>query len=386
MTDEQLPHFVSLSHAWEYIQQNKSNRDKLSATDEDGNTLMHLYPETVFRLKDLGVDVNCLNQVGETPLMTAVRKGKTAYELLDLTDSSLINRRYQSGDTLLTMYLKTERISSWSHQFIRQLCQKGIDVNLPDGDGRLPFSFCLKKVEFSSRPMYFMNQLDIMDTLVLYGAEIQDFFGKQSYLNERLKRTVLEDTTDLIRLIETTKNQDLFLPDEGGNTALHAYAMSPRCDSGLFHALLKRLDINTKNHSGETPLMARLQVERFCQTKGLVEQLIRYSDVNLTDAEGRTPMHVAVKNIHDNACQYVLALLAQGADVSKKDNQGQKPVDVALSLSVKALLLTFEQLSQAEQEQMRMVYHDMVFENKVKPITRHPTTIRVHDTIRQNNR
>lgn len=385
MTKDCLPYFNTLTTAWEYIQQYRENREKLSATDENGNTLAHLFPETAFRLHDLGIDVSCVNNIGETPLMTAVKRGKSPYELLNLTDSAVINNRYLTGDTLLTMYLRTERPTFWSAHFVQNLCEKGIDVNASDGNGRTPISFFFHKGKLNGQLISLPSYLDVLDILVLHGAFIQDFFGRQSYLNERLKRTMLEDTSGLIRLINTTTDKDLFLPDADGNTPLHAYATSLRCDNGVFLGLLKRIDINARNNQGETPLMVRLKLERHMRTCGLVEQLVQYSDVNCSDNDGHSPLHIAVKNIHDNSVQHILALLAHGADVTRTNHQGQKPVDVAISLPIKALLLAFERLSADEQVAIRQIYHDLIYSNGRTQIARHQISPRIDCVVHQNN-
>ncbi|GFQ86467.1 hypothetical protein TNCT_453681 [Trichonephila clavata] len=128
-----------------------------------------------------------------------------------------------------------------------------------------------------------------------------------------------------------------------GDTELHEYCRTLK-PADLLKTLFSnpRLDINTKNNAGNTPLHVACLAGSYHCVKFLIEDSgDRIPDFKATDNEGRMPLHCAV---HANALDIAKFLLKRGGYelVVSEDVSGNKPIHYATSDEMKELLQKYE--------------------------------------------
>ncbi|GFY16519.1 hypothetical protein TNCV_735481 [Trichonephila clavipes] len=124
-----------------------------------------------------------------------------------------------------------------------------------------------------------------------------------------------------------------------GDTELHRYCRTLR-PADLLQTLLDnpRLDINTKNSAGSTPIHVASLAGSYHCIKFLIEDSgDRLVDFKAVDNEGRTALHCAV---HTNALDIAKLLLKRGGCelVCGEDAYGNKAIHYATSDEMKELL------------------------------------------------
>lgn len=216
--------------------------------------------------------------------------------------------------------------SSWNDiGAVKQLLNRGADINSQDSLGRTPLHYATLN-----------NSLELMNFLLTNGINpnIKDYLGK----------------TPLFYAIEHrgTKQLDLLLKygadpnitDNNGRSVLH-YAIlwghssyqdeqkQLKLFEGEFyydHIIwlleVSNLNLNIQDKEGKTPLHYAVKLG---WAFPFYELLIHGADPNVRDNVGKTPLHYAVEI---GSGDFVIELLKNGADPTIKDLNGETPLDI----------------------------------------------------------
>jgi cytohesin len=255
---------------------------------------------SVAALLERGVDRDCANPNGETPLYVAASLGRS--------------------------------------EVVGLLVRSRADVNKSDDHGRIPLIAAS-----------LANRADIVEALLGAGADKDHA--------DRSGRTALFAAVDMghkaVALALISHLADINKPEIFGATPLHVACRNRRTEM-VELLLLHGADKERKTGAGLTPLIEAIEcgapeaVDVLCRSganvetgsplchaickgnRDMVVRLIGFgADVNRIGDEGRTPLHVAMRTNLD----VVRALLAAGARHDAKDSRGFTPLHAACSES-----------------------------------------------------
>ncbi|KAI5839078.1 ankyrin repeat-containing domain protein [Morchella snyderi] len=326
------------------------------------------YYELIAIARDIlqeGVDVNTVNEAGETALCSAVKRGVAATAQLLLACNTVnVNEADSNGQTLLFRAVE-QRKPKLVRLFLE--CDR-VDVNQVDKGGRTPL---LRTVEYpktigfrdiilsQSRSKLLKSRTKSILQLLLACGKV-DVNQADSNGRTLFFRAVEERNTELVGLLLECDRVDVNQVDKGGRTPLLMIVEYPKTigfrdimlsqfRSKLLHSRTKsivqlllacgKVDVNQADSNGQTPLLRAVE-ERNTELVGLLLECDRV-DVNQGDKWDQTPLLMAVKCPIDR--QYatqlgsillksrtksiVELLLACGkVDVNQADSNGRTPL------------------------------------------------------------
>ncbi|KAL1866292.1 hypothetical protein VTK73DRAFT_4822 [Phialemonium thermophilum] len=218
----------------------------------------------------------------ETPLLLAIRNGKSVRSLVD---------------TILEFNrpLKEQNISRGSTALTSANDTVGVDVNAQDVNGRTALMVA------SGRRL-----LDVADLLLTKGADIN---AQDKDKETALFCAVVREQKDVVKsLLKGGANPNI--ANGKGQTPLHMAARKGNLQ--LLELLLvdDTVDIDSRDIDGRTPLYEACKWGR----TNVVEELIKYgADVNAKTTRNWTPLHIAARF---GAANMVQELLKAGADTA----------------------------------------------------------------------
>ena len=283
----------------------------VALTDASGFTALHYAckwhgsPGVLSCLISNGADVDArssFNPVFSIP-------SENGYADMNAAKVRTINTNSDNGVTPLMIAAREGRLN-----VVTFLIKEGVDVSLPDYDGRTALHFAVGSSD---------NSCEILSCLIENGADInKGRIDNQTPLMVAVKKGHISVATFLIE-----RGADVDLQDENGNTALHhaLYGSDVSCE--ILSCLIGRgADVNGVNKVKHTPLMIAAKRGHL----NALTLLIKHGahDVDLQDKNGKTALHHAVYG-SDVSCEILSCLIRIGADVNACANNGGTPLMIA---------------------------------------------------------
>lgn len=254
----------------------KSDPIRLEALSQEMRSLLQKNPDAKeYRLH---------SDYPDTPLIMAASHALTPILRTLLEFGADIHARGKYGYTALhsaVYYVKFDQNNkNVSQDAVRLLLEKGASPNLGDNHGQVPLVLVVRNPWSDG----WRHDKALFDLLIEYGAD------------------------PLVR-------------DKAGNTLLHHIYENPL----IFDALLKMgLDINARNHQGETPIVRAAIEGRPSKTLKLM--IAAGADLDVKDSEGYTLLHLIARDTENDNASALRALIRLGADVNARDNEGLTPL------------------------------------------------------------
>ena len=293
--------------------------------------------------------INTKNSHGSTPLLEAIYRKEKPHIYMKLLDAGAIVNNGDQPDLILAaargrfdcVKLYTERGYDISitgcygenalHEtsradIIEYLIEKGLNPNATDKYGNTPLWIAI-----------FYRRTECVDIL-LKNSDIHFIRpDTQSYLTLAIIRQESELALKLIEMgIDINSKCSLY-----GETALHL-AITRKTDEVALKIIDKMSDISMTDNYNSTPLHEAVRLENLEISQALLQ---RNPDLNTQDKNGITPLHIAVKTgnidiikalIERNDLQYPGTGLFQGsktltqADLNIKTHEGKTALHLAI--------------------------------------------------------
>ncbi len=240
----------------------------------------------------LMLDINAIDESGNTPLHLAVDRGSQDIAELLIANGASVNARNEKGQTPLY-----RAIAIGHNEIAALLINNGTDVNNIDGSGTTPLH----------KAAHYGN-VKILKLLIAKGAEIN--------IQDNQRKTPLDIAVDL-KLQDTvalliSKNPDVNSEDKEGRTLLHI-AVDFKLENVAKQLIAKGAFVNAKNNLLQTPLhLAAAQ-----GSQDIAELLIANgARVNVRNDNGQTPLYQAIAIGHNDIAAL---LIKNGANVNNRD-------------------------------------------------------------------
>jgi len=250
-------------------------------------------------LLDQGASINAINDIGETPLIMALRHG--SMETLMEATILLLGHGASPNSTGQGESPIYPAVSLGRRDVAHLLLRHGADTNTRDDSGNTLLHTA------SGR-----GDLRAAQGLLELGVNINS--------RDNEGRTPLQVlTSEDVALLLLERGADIDIRDSNGQTPLHAA-------SQLGHLKFARrllelgADVNSCDNEGRTPL----QIVQSSEDVALL-LLERGTDIGIRDSSDQTPLHTASGFGH---LKFAERLLKLGADVNSRDNQGRTPLHV----------------------------------------------------------
>jgi len=251
------------------INENSSSNDILAL--QTNKSISYNIVNKVKYLINHGIDINKVNESGDTPLSVAVDYNNKILVKYLIEHGADINKENKHGETLLISTIKNGYLD-----MTRFLIQLKADVNKEDKNGNTP---------------------------LIIAAKMR---------NEKLIKYLIEQGADI--------NQE----NKHGITPLNAVIEINYLDMMKF-LIENGADINKEGQHGNTPLKVAVRTCNLTLIKFLIEH---GASINQKDNQnGDTPIYTAIEINNLNILKY---LIGNGADVNKKNNLGDTPLTIAI--------------------------------------------------------
>jgi len=316
------------------------------------------YTATMQVLLDLGLDINAVNNDGESVLADVIRHGGR-FDIIKflIEHGANINDTTKEGETILHI-----RLSEFTREQLRYLVEeKKINIHAKTTDGVMPIHVAAS---------YYGNR-EMLEYLLELGVDpnVRDNQGRTALDHAILSKTdsavkiLLEhsakwDTKDdkgllaiqnaaIARDLKTLNSlvqagADVKVKSNDGKNLLHFAVMKVsnhydplvnHIDTEMVEALVEQygIDVNEKDDKGHTPLHLLADYEKMTwpasknslnQWAKTIDYLLEHgADINAGTNLGATPLH----KIAAYSPNVFHAMVERGADLMARDNQGAVP-------------------------------------------------------------
>lgn len=321
-----------------------------------GGSYLHIAVERVHdktrvdmlnKLLKMGLEVNCLDNNGDTPLHLMGSIACYCSMVLLLENGADIRMRNILGETVLHCLAYSNELHGYSDCF-KLLINSGVDINELDYTGRTFFHHSLMSEDTTPK---------VVKELINYGLKInvRDCLGqneisltvKKGEFLEHAEVPDFESRCEMIKML-SEENVDINNADIYGITPLHLSTTFGPDDLDVLVTLLDiGADVMRKTNTGATAL------HWACKIYNMVHVLIftyrqKGYNIDMIDKYGSTALHWAVWYRNLQACQ---KLLQFGADVNIQDMAGKTAIDLAKTLhfdDFHKLLTTYDTMESLE--------------------------------------
>lgn len=288
------------------------------------------------KLIELGVNLNCVNQDGRTPLMLAawkkqpelvkllIESGAKVNEVVDNNGSTPLMFASQAGDIEMVELMldagsdvqaKAKNGSTAFHfaifkdnnlEVINKLIDAGFDINVKDNDGLTVFQIAA-----------FLGNLEIINKLIDAGCDIQE----QTLLGmSALHIAANEGNIEVVnKLIEV--GCDIHAKTPEGIMPIHL-AISSEVINKLIDA---GCDIDEKTQEGFTPFHLAVIKDNLEVLNNLIDA---GCDIHAENLKGMSALHMAAKT---GNLEIFNRLIELGVDISAKTQEGSSVLDIIKS-------------------------------------------------------
>ncbi|KAJ4200305.1 hypothetical protein NW759_015882 [Fusarium solani] len=262
------------------------------------------------RTERAGIDIDCKNTDGQTPLSQAALGGHETVVRLLINHSAAVKEPDKEGRTALWW-------ATWggSEAVVRLLIGQGADVKESDKEGRTPVSRAAGG-----------GHKAIVQLLVDEGADVKE--------PDKDRRTPVSWAAgaghEAIVQLLISRGADIDAADNGGQRPLWWAAMAGH--KAIVQLLINRgADIDALDSGGQTMLWQAADKGN----EAIVQRLIDYgAAVDTQDNEGRTPLSQAAGAGNKAVARL---LLGKGAAIDALDNEGRTPLSQAAGAGNKAV-------------------------------------------------
>ncbi len=297
----------------------------------DGNHVIHHaarsgLSDIVIFLLQTGVKPDIENDEGDTILTLAIEQDNIKLFNELLRHSVNIHCVNSEGNTLLHLARSSEIIDS--------LLSRGLDINALNKKKKTPLIYHLEHRRFQSAQCLVERNADVSS---------RDEDGKSALMYVCVKLYWSNDDALRKNCLESilSKNPDVKLLDEDGNTVLHTGR-----DISIVEPIVNYLErigvsdvergayLNTQNNDGETVLM--VVCESLWSGSTTADFLLDHgADPTLINKNGEQAIHLLFKNMGSSDSQYKLAfaerLLKRSVSINAPINQdGDQPLHLAV--------------------------------------------------------
>ena len=288
--------------------------------------------EVIRLLAERGAEINCQDDVQDTPLHEAARYDQTAAVKLLISlgaDTTIKNNEGKTADDVASV--ATKSLFKKMTQDKDQLLLRAVEAE-----------DWLKAEILVGRGCSTM--VDVMTDLLVRGADIN---SQDYYKDTPLHRAVRRGDGAAVKMLlscganRRIKNKEDKIPEEvSANEDIRSLFMEDREDLLIAKAVRA---IKEKNWSGVDEV-TRGKILREAAALGLSEILKRViaegAPVEAKDDKGNSALQLAIKNCHKDI---VKILLSNGATIYSRNNEGKTPLDAAKK-DEEILKILFEEL------------------------------------------
>jgi ankyrin repeat protein len=287
-----------------------------------------------------GATVNNVNSKSFTPLQLACMHEHSDVARVLLEEKSVdLEARDRNGRTALHIAAGTD-----SYAIIKQLLQKGADVNAQDSDYKTPLYDAQNPqvvglllasradanipTSLGDTPLHKACQLGLDQVVASLLSAKANLEARDNYGQTPLLKACQSNTNRFsISRMLIERNAEVNTADYQGLTPLHEACKQG--DQDLTKLLLQHHSkVDMEDDAGETPL------HKACaqgSTEVITALLEAQASVNKINSEGNTPLHKACANLHPDV---VRVLLDAGAVKCVKNEASMSPVDIVRSMAL----------------------------------------------------
>lgn len=333
---------------------------KLSLTDKEGNTALHLacenisractpeaeerYLNTVKVLLEGGLEVETKNNYGQTALDFCIENGNKKLAAILTGNSS------EEGNESLEM--KTggmnlfQAIAMRDYESVTANLELGADKNMPsdesgDFHGMSPLEAACYMLDIETVKILLEHDADVNYKNSDGNTAINRWFmylGDFNFNFEKLEEEAPQKIFDL--LLQHGLDIDATIDQEGNTAVIKAAKMMDRCrnynGSTVASLIMKKLlqnncSINLSNLEGQTALMFLCMSSSEQSDNFRIEVLEMEADVAAIDKYGNTPLIYAAKNSNNLVAKEVSELLFDFGDpkLEHVNNEKKSAIEIA---------------------------------------------------------
>ena len=273
------------------------------------------YSGNVERVKVLlkeGVNPNCADDIGQTPLFFAARNGHTEVVKALLAGGAEVDKK-ASHKKRTALFMAA---INGHYETAKVLIAAGGDINKLDDDSITPLHYVVSGGRDTGLPVFAETVKKFIDEL---NPDVN--VPTPVFKNTPLHMALVHRHAEAVKvLLENGANPNAATKE--GKTPLH-YAANYSLLSSAKALLSAGADVNALDVYGQTPLFDATKNDDVRIVKVLADAGV---DVNKQDKDGYTALHTAVSR---KSIASIAVLLNVGADRNIKNNDGLTPMDIA---------------------------------------------------------
>ncbi|KAJ3642022.1 hypothetical protein Zmor_028486 [Zophobas morio] len=322
-----------------------------------------------------GIDVNVQDGNGKTALQLACKNGDYGIAKKLLNSGASINN--VDKDKMNALHYASES-SKDNRDVIKLLIEKGIDVNVQNGNGKTALQLACKSGVYENAEVLLnsgasinmvdkdkMNALnyasqswkdnrDVIKLMIEKGIDVnvQDGNGKTA-----LQLACLNGDYEIAKKL-LSSGASINIVDKDKMNALHYASESWKDNRDVIKLLIEKgIDVNVQDENGKTAL------QRACKSgvNENTEMLLHFgASINIVDKDERNALHYASESWKDNR-DVIKLLIEKGIDVNVQDGNGKTALQLACKKGhyeiAKRLLSSGASINIVDKDKMNALYY-----------------------------